>query len=472
MKIYNTLTRHIEEFKPLIPGKVRMYGCGLTPYDYSHLGHAMQGTIFDVLRRYLEFKGLEVVYVRNYTDIDDKIINAAQKIGIDPLDLSRDMIMAAEKDFANLDVSPATFSPKVSETMPQIIDLITTLINKGFAYQTPENNVYFSVGKFSDYGKLSNQKVENLFKGSRKKVEPDKKDFKDFALWKAQKPGEPAWDSPWGKGRPGWHIECSAMSKRYLGESFDIHGGGKDLIFPHHENEIAQSESAHGKHFASYWVHNGMMNLNGEKMSKSTKNYVLIKDALRLFHSQTIRYLVLTNHYRSDQEYNDKRFIDGQSRIYYYYKSLLNSDFKMPSDYKENSPLVMKFTEFMDRDLDTVSVFALLDDQFRKINEGHLTPQQINDFYEYILVISRVFGVLDKDPKRVIEEIKDLELSKRGLSREEVESSLISRNNLRLEKKFIEADSVRNELKIKGILVSDFGDKSQWDPDFVLNKGK
>ncbi|MDP2873907.1 MAG: cysteine--tRNA ligase [bacterium] len=472
MRLYNSLTRKLEDFTPLTPGKVGLYGCGLTPYDYSHLGHAMQGTIFDVLRKYLEFKGFEVVYVRNYTDIDDKIINAAKTRGIKPLDLSRDMILAAEEDFRNIGVSPATFSPKVSGSMLEIINLIEILISKGFAYQTPRNNIYFSVGKFPDYGRLSNQKVENLFKGSRKEVEPDKKDFKDFALWKAQKPGEPFWDSPWGKGRPGWHIECSAMSKKYLGESFDIHGGGKDLIFPHHENEIAQSESAHGKRFASYWVHNGMMNLNGEKMSKSTKNYVLIKDALKLFHPQTIRYLVLTNHYRSDQEYNDKRFRDGQSRIYYYYKSLLNNDFKMPSGYSKNNPLVVKFIEIMDQDLDTVSVFALLDDQFRRLNDGNLMPRQINDFYEYAFVIAKVFGILNKNPKQVVEEIKDQELSKRGVSRGEVEDRLNSRNGLRSASKFSEADAIRTELKMKGILVSDLGDKSLWDPDFGFREGK
>lgn len=470
MKIYNTLTRKLEEFKPLIPGRVRLYGCGLTPYDYSHLGHAMQGTIFDVLRRYLEFIGYEVTCVRNYTDIDDKIINAANSLEMNPLDLSRNMILAAEDDFKNLDVSPATFSPKVSGSMQEIIDLIKILINKGVAYQSSENNVYFSVNKFPGYGKLSNQKVENLFKGSRKKVEPDKKDFKDFALWKAQKPGEPFWDSPWGKGRPGWHIECSAMSKKYLGESFDIHGGGKDLIFPHHENEIAQSESAHNKPFASNWVHNGMMNLNGEKMSKSTKNYILIKEALKLFHSQTIRYLVLTNHYRSDQEYNDKRFLDGQSRIYYYYKSLSNSNFKMPSDYDRDNPLVVKFIEFMDQDLDTVSVFAFLDDQFKKFNEGNLAPKQIADFYGYVFVIAKVFGVLNKNPDQVVEEIKDLELSKRRLSRMEIDDNLNSRNDLRLKNKFVEADAIRAKLKVRGILVSDFGNKSIWDPDFGLSE--
>ncbi len=466
MKLYNSLTKKIEDFKTLKPGKVGMYGCGLTPYDYSHLGHAMQGIVFDVIRRYLEFRGYEVSYVRNYTDIDDKIINRANEKGINPLDLSKDMIDAAEDDFKNLEVSAATHLPKVSENIPQIIEFIQLLINKGFGYLTSEGNVYFRVHLFKDYGKLSHQKIESLFKGTRKDTEPDKEDPKDFALWKTSKPNEPWWNSPWGKGRPGWHIECSTMSKRYLGETLDIHGGGKDLIFPHHENEIAQSESAHGKEFARFWIHNGMMTLNGEKMSKSTKNYVLIRDALKEFHPQTIRYLVLTNHYRSDQEYNQKRFRDGQMRIYYYYKALIEHDYHYSGKYNQSNPLVVQFTKLMDNDLDSVQVFSLLDQLFKKLNGNQLSDKERNDFFDLLNAIGVVFGILNKNPKQVVEKIKKLELLKRGLSNADIETVLISRNNLRNENKFVEADAIRIDLKSKGILISDFGDKSVWDPDF------
>jgi len=465
MKIYNTLTKQLEELKSIEPHKIGIYGCGLTPYDYSHLGHAMQGIVFDVIRKYLEFKGYSVIYVRNYTDIDDKIIKAAQDKGIDPLVFSKEMIADAEEDFKQLGVSPANRMPKVSESIGDIIRLINMLIDKGFAYHTQDGNVYFIVDKFSDYGKLSHQKIGNLFEGTRKGVEPDKKDPKDFALWKSYKPGEPFWDSPWGKGRPGWHIECSAMSEKYLGESFDIHGGGKDLIFPHHENEIAQSECAHGKPFATYWMHNGMMNLNGEKMSKSTKNYILIKDALKLYHSQTIRYTVLTNHYRSDQEYNEKRFKDAQKRIYYYYKTLANQDIKIPTEYTVGNPLVGKFEEYMDQDFNTVQVFALLDEQFRKLNDGVLSKSDAKNLSELIFVVGKVLGVMDKNPSEVVEHIRTTELAKRKLDLKWVEASIEKRAELRKSGKFMDADVLRDTLKKKGILISDQKGKSDWDPD-------
>ena len=468
MKLYNTLTRNTEDFTPLHPHKVGMYACGLTPYDYSHLGHAMQGIIFDVIRRYLEFRGYEVTYVRNYTDIDDKIIKVAAERNIDSLAWSQQMIEAAEEDFRRLEVAPATHTPMVSGNIPQIIELIDALIKKGFAYSTPQGNVYFRVHCFREYGKLSHQKTEELFEGTRKDTEPDKNDPKDFALWKTHKPSEPWWESPWGHGRPGWHIECSVMSKRYLGETFDIHGGGKDLIFPHHENEIAQSESAHQKTFARFWAHNGMMTLNGEKMSKSTKNYVLIRDALKEFHPQTIRYLVLTNHYRSNQEYNRKRFRDGQMRIYYYYKTLLEHGYTFAETFNATNSLVQTFTRLMDNDIDSVRVFALLDQQFKKLNGGQLTKQDMADLFELLHVIGRVFGVLDKDPFRVIEEMKGLELAKRGVSRSDVESMVRQRDTFRSSKDYTGADKIRDELAKAGMRVSDVNGLTVWDPSFTV----
>ncbi|MBI2086155.1 cysteine--tRNA ligase [Candidatus Daviesbacteria bacterium] len=428
MKIYNTLTRKAGELNTLEPNYLGMYACGLTPYDYSHLGHAMQGVIFDVLRRYFEFKGFKVTYVRNYTDVDDKIINAANQKNINPLDLSKEMI-----------------------------DFINILLSKGVAYVTSSNNIYFRVNKFMDYGKLSNQKVEKLFEGVRKDTEPDKEDAKDFALWKASKPGEPFWNSPWGKGRPGWHLECSVMSKRYLGETFDIHGRGMDLIFPHHENEIAQSESAHGKAFAKFWVHNGLMTLNGEKMSKSTKNYVLLRDALKRFHSQTIRYLILTNHYRSDHAYHDKRFRDGQMRVYYFYKTLAahNYQYKAQKANLENK-LIKQFIKYMDNDFSTVEVFSLLDRQFKMLNDGQLSGSEITDFFDLLSVVGKVFGIFNKDPQEVLEEIKELELTRLNIDRETINNVISERKTLREQGKYDEADKLRDNLLSKEINVSDY----------------
>ena len=468
MKIYNTLTRKTEEFIPINPGRIKMYVCGITPYDYAHLGHAMQGIFFDVIRRCFEFRGYKVTYVRNYTDVDDKIINAAKNKKINALTLSQNMIAATEDNLKSLSVKPANFTPKVSESIQDIIDIIMLLIQKGYAYSTPEENVYFHVEKFAEYGKLSNQKISNLLKGTRKDSELDKEDFKDFALWKAHKPGEIFWNSPWGKGRPGWHIECSAMCKKYLGESIDIHGGGKDLIFPHHENEIAQSEAAYGKPLAKYWIHNGMMNLNGEKMSKSTKNYILIKDALNSYHSQSIRYTVLTNHYRSDQDYNEKRFKDSQKRIYYYYKTLLQNGYKTRAQvsFDKNNPYIKEFISIMDNDFNTVKVFSRVDTLFKKINDKSLSAEQKKQVFELLNLIGKVLGIFNQDPNQVVNQIKKYELKKKDVDNTFVRQLIEKRENLRSLKKYQEADDLRVYAQKHGISISDSGDNTYWDPIF------
>lgn len=466
MKIYNTLSRQVEDFRPLSEGKIKMYACGLTPYDYSHLGHAMQGIIFDVIRRYFELKGFEVTYVRNYTDVDDKIINAAKEIGIDPLVHSKRMIDAAEKDFKDLGLHNATFTPLVTQSITEIINFIKLIIDKDFGYITSEGNVYFRVAKFNEYGKLTNQDVTKLIHGTRKDIEQDKENPLDFALWKSSKPKEIYWNSPWGKGRPGWHIECSAMSKKYLGESFDIHGGGKDLVFPHHENEIAQSESVHNKKFAKYWIHNGMMNLNGEKMSKSTKNYLLIKDALSEYHSETIKYVGLTNHYRSDQEYNSKRFHDAQSRIYYYYKTLKSIGYLPTTEIKINNKnrLTDAFFKAMDNDFNSVEVFALLDTEMKKVNENVLKNNL--DLIELLFIVAKVFGILNKKPDEILMEIEDLEIKSYGITREYIEDMVTKRLNYKQSNKYNLADEVREDLLKKGVLLMDSGDETKWEPAF------
>lgn len=306
MEIYNTLTRRKETFQPREPGKVRMYVCGPTTYNYIHLGNARPLVFFDTVRRYFAYKGYDVLYIQNFTDVDDKIINRAREEGEDPLDLARKYISEYFKDAGALNVRRADKHPKVSEHIPEIVKMVDGLVQKGTAYVV-DGNVYFEVRKFPGYGKLSGRTLEDMQAGARVEVDPRKRDPLDFALWKAAKPGEPSWDSPWGPGRPGWHIECSAMSLKYLGTNFDIHGGGFDLIFPHHENEIAQSEAATGEPFVRYWMHNGFITVNEEKMSKSLGNFFLVRDILAKFPPGLVRFFLLSTHYRSPLDFDDEK---------------------------------------------------------------------------------------------------------------------------------------------------------------------
>ena len=304
MKLYNTLTRKKEEFKPLDEKEVRMYSCGPTVYNYFHIGNARPFIIFDTLRRYLEYRGYNVKFVQNFTDIDDKMIKRAQEENITVKELADKFIQEYFVDAKGLGIKEATVHPRATENIDAIIDIISRLEKNGFAYSV-DGDVYFSTRKFKEYGKLSHQSLEDLELGSRIEVDERKEDPMDFVLWKAQKPGEPAWDSPWGMGRPGWHIECSAMANRYLGDTIDIHSGGQDLIFPHHENEIAQSEAANGKPFARYWLHNGFINVNGEKMAKSRGNFFTVRDIAKEFDYEVIRFFMLSAHYRSPINFSD-----------------------------------------------------------------------------------------------------------------------------------------------------------------------
>lgn len=317
MRIYNTLTGKKEEFVPREPGKVAIYVCGPTTYNYIHLGNARPIVVFDTVRRYLKYKGFNVLYVQNFTDIDDKIINRAREEGDDPLALAERYVNEYFKDADALNVLRADIHPKVTGHIPEIIELVEALVAKGFAYLV-DGDVYYNVRKFAGYGKLSGRTLEDMQAGARVEVDSRKKDPMDFALWKSAKPGEPAWDSPWGKGRPGWHIECSAMALKYLGISFDIHGGGFDLIFPHHENEIAQTEAVTGQPFARYWVHNGFITVNQEKMSKSLGNFFLVRDILGKFPSEVVRFYLLSTHYRSPLDFDDEKLtaaLKGLERI-------------------------------------------------------------------------------------------------------------------------------------------------------------
>ncbi|MEE4112403.1 MAG: cysteine--tRNA ligase, partial [Desulfobacteraceae bacterium] len=305
MRIYNTLTKSKETFEPVVPGQVRIYVCGPTVYDSCHVGHARSVVVFDVVVRYLRSMDYQVTYIRNFTDVDDKIINRANTIGMDAVQLAEKYIREFHRDMDALNVMRADQEPRVTEHIEEIIDIIANLVEKKAAYLV-DGDVFYAVETFEDYGKLSGRKLADMVAGSRVEINANKRNPFDFVLWKAAKPGEPSWPSPWGEGRPGWHIECSAMSRRFLGETFDIHGGGKDLIFPHHENEIAQSEAAHGKPFARYWMHNGFVNIDNEKMSKSLNNFLMIKDILQSYHPETVRLFLLSSHYRSPIDFSDQ----------------------------------------------------------------------------------------------------------------------------------------------------------------------
>ena len=480
MKIYNSLTRTKEEFKPLEEGKVKMYACGITVYDLSHIGHARQAIVYSMFAEYLRFRGYDVKYVRNYTDVDDKIIKRAQDRGIGALELSAEQIREAEIDMANLHIKDADVKPKASENIQNIIDFVSSLIDKGYAYPTEYGDVYYIVRKFKDYGKLSGIKIDELLNGVRKEVEPGKKDPLDFALWKSAKPGEISWDSPWGKGRPGWHIECSAMALHELGEQIDIHGGGKDLIFPHHEDEIAQSEAYLGKEFAKVWSHCGLIKINGEKMSKSLGNSLTIRDALAKYNYEVIKYVFLQKHYTADIDISDSDFRLAEKHLYYFYDTLykttgFSNRYKNESNnYLENfnaDDIKEKFIEAMDDDFNTPIVISYLYDTFKYMNyimknvnkENRI--QTANTLASIINSLKEVYGVIGlfgQEPKLFIEEIKDKYLNELNITREIIEKLIQERKDAKTNKDFELADNIRNKLLESGIVLNDTREGTTW----------
>ncbi|WP_456407959.1 cysteine--tRNA ligase, partial [Thiolapillus sp.] len=350
LQIYNDLHNRKEDFQPIEPGKVRMYVCGMTVYDYCHLGHARMLVVFDVVYRYLQARGYDVTYVRNITDIDDKIIQRANERSEPFTELTQRFIDAMHEDLDALGVLPPTIEPRATGHMPEILEMIQRLIDRGHAYVTESGDVYYSVTSFKDYGQLSGKSIEDLKAGARVESSDEKRDPLDFALWKAAKPGEPAWDSPWGKGRPGWHIECSAMSTKALGDTFDIHGGGADLTFPHHENEIAQSEGATGHHFVNYWMHNGFVRVNDEKMSKSLDNFFTIREIMAHYRPEEIRYFILTSHYRSPLNYDEEHLLNARQALTRFYTALRG----LPeAESGEAEDYVQAFNKAMDDDFNT-----------------------------------------------------------------------------------------------------------------------
>ncbi len=373
LRVYNTLSGQKEEFRPRQAGQVGMYVCGITAYDDCHLGHARAAVVFDIIRRYLEYKGYEVTYVRNFTDIDDKIIQRSQKEQRPCSAIARQYIEAYQRDMQQLGVEPATIEPKATEHISDIISIVEGLIAKGYAYEI-EGDVYFAVRKFAGYGKLSGRNLEEMQAGARIEVDERKADPLDFAVWKSSKPGEPSWESPWGPGRPGWHIECSAMSMHYLGESFDIHGGGKDLIFPHHENEIAQSEGFSGQPFVKYWLHNGFVNINQEKMSKSLGNFFTIKDILAKYPAEVVRFFLLSSHYRSPIDFSDKSLDEakrGLERFHNTFRSVENLPENKGDDKGLNTAIEQCQQDFeaaMDDDFNTAAAIGALFELLKQVN--------------------------------------------------------------------------------------------------------
>ena len=475
VKIYNTLSRKKELLKPLKPGEVSIYACGVTVYDDCHIGHAMQAIFFDTFRNFLEFVGYKVTYVRNYTDVDDKIINKAQELGISPKTLSENVITSTEADMKTIGVLPATFSPKVSEHLSEIISMIETLVTKEAAYVTEEGDVYYKVKQKEDYGKLSGRKTDELKSGTRSITSKSKEDNLDFSLWKRDKTEDASWESPWGRGRPGWHIECSALSQKFLGNSFDIHGGGLDLKFPHHENEIAQSESANSCPYANIWIHTGLLTLNKQKMSKSLGNHIPIKKFLESWDAEVLRLGFIQNHYASNIDFSHSVFSHCRKRLYYYYQTLLEldklstqlSDPEKEEAKKLDNTLEKAFVKSMSDDFNTSESLAELNKFVREMNKLASKPNKENQKKVYhgaqqIRKIGKILGLFTQDPEAFIQSQNSTLLKELSLSEEEIEKKIKERTKARDQKDWKKSDEIRDELSQKGIFLKDSTEGTSW----------
>lgn len=463
MRIYNTLTRKKEELKTITPGEVKIYACGPTVYNYIHIGNARPLCVFDTLRRYLEFRGYKVKFVQNFTDIDDKIIKKAIEEGTDYKTVSEKYIEEFWKDAKGLNFREATVHPKATENIDEIIEIIKTLVEKGYAYPVENGDVYFSPKNFSEYGKLSHQPLEDLEAGARINIGELKKDPMDFALWKGAKPGEPYWPSPWGNGRPGWHIECSAMVRRYLGETIDIHCGGQDLIFPHHENEIAQSECCNGVPFANYWMHNGYINVDNVKMSKSLGNFFTVRDVAEKYGYEPIRYLMISSHYRSPINYSVDIIDQCKASLTRLHTCRDSLDFALknagdgePKNAAEIRAQMearkQQFIEAMDDDLNTADGLAAVFELVRDINVSVLQSGSKALITEAMKLFDELTGVLGIVYPH--EQADDLDA--------EVEKMIEARQAARKAKNWAEADRIRDELKEKGIVLEDTPQGVKW----------
>ncbi|NJB66932.1 cysteinyl-tRNA synthetase [Desulfobaculum xiamenense] len=483
MQLYNTMTRQKEEFTPLRDNHVRMYACGITAYDYCHIGHARSAVVFDVLVRHLRHLGYDVVFARNFTDVDDKIINRANENGEDPMALALRFIAAFHEDMDRLNVLRADIEPKATEHIDEMLALTSKLIETGHAYATPSGDVYFRVRSFDAYGKLSGRDVDEMRSGARVQPGDEKEDPLDFALWKAAKPGEPTWDSPWGPGRPGWHLECSAMSDKHLQLPFDIHGGGQDLIFPHHENEIAQSEAATATEMARFWVHNGFVQVNSEKMSKSLGNFSTIRDILESYLPETLRYFLLTKHYRSPIDFTPDNMLESEKNLKRIYTARCEiraaltrekwSGAQLPAEITEElAHIEAEWTRAMDDDINTAAalghVFGLVrlagrvaEDKTMRKSEG---ARVLWNRVQYLLSSwGTVLGVFNQDPDEFLAALRTMKIRRNRIDLSQVEELLARRAKARADKDFATSDAVRDELAAMDIEVKDTPAGQEWD---------
>lgn len=465
MKIYNTLTRKKEEFVPIEEGKVKMYVCGPTVYNFIHIGNARPMIVFDTVRRYMEYRGYEVHFISNFTDVDDKIIKKAVEEGVDSSEISTRFIAECKADMKALNVREATEHPLATDEMNEILDMIKVLIKKGYAYKVADGTVYFRTRKFDGYGKLSHKNIDDLQAGHRSiQVNSElKEDGLDFVLWKPKKEGEPFWESPWSQGRPGWHIECSCMSKKYLGETIDIHAGGEDLIFPHHENEIAQSEAANGKPFVNYWMHNGFLNIDNKKMSKSAGNFFTVKDIAKKYDMQVVRFFMLSAHYRSPLNFSEDlmeaasngldRILTAVKNLKHIIKSTLVVEIQEAEKAKVEKAreFVVKFDEAMDDDFNTADAISSIFDLVKFANTNVMEESSsvfAQSIYDEIIELADILGlIMERDEEILAQEIEQL---------------IQGRQQARKDKDFSRADEIRDELLAKGIILEDTREGVKW----------
>lgn len=463
LQLYNTLTRQKETFVPLQPGKIAMYVCGITVYDYCHIGHARTSIAFDVIVRFLRSQSWDVNFVHNITDIDDKIIRRANDIGEQFSDLTARFIDAMHEDERNLGILPPTIEPRATEFIPQIIALVQQLIDRGHAYAASNGDVYYRVTSFDGYGKLSNKNIDELLAGARIDVDEIKEDPRDFVLWKAAKPGEPSWESPWGQGRPGWHIECSAMAKHCCGERVDIHGGGADLQFPHHENEIAQSEGASGHQYVNYWMHVAPLRVDGEKMSKSLGNFFTIRDVLAKYHPEVVRFFLISSHYRSPINYSEDNLIEARTGVERFYAALRDYTHVEPAalDALVESHYYRAFVEAMNDDFNTRVALATMYDLVRELNSAKADAVVAERLAAELKALGHILGLFSFDPTSFLQSGDES-----GISSEHVNQLVDERIQAKKDKNYARADEIRKLLSDAGIVIEDNKDgTTQWRRD-------
>ena len=471
LKIYNTITRDKQVFHPIVPGQVRMYVCGMTVYDYCHLGHARVMVVFDMVARWLRASGFDLNYVRNITDIDDKIIQRAAQNNEPIGALTERYIQAMDEDSAALGVIRPDLEPRATQHIPDMLALIGTLVDKGLAYRADNGDVYYAVRGFEGYGKLSGKSLEDLRAGERVGVDAHKRDPLDFVLWKAAKPGEPAWDSPWGPGRPGWHIECSAMSEHHLGHHFDIHGGGQDLQFPHHENEIAQSEGAHGCSYVNYWMHNGFVRVDEEKMSKSLGNFFTIREVLKKYDAEVLRFFILRAHYRSPLNYSDQHLDDARqalTRLYTVLRKMLPADAPLV-DVDWGESYAGRFKAAMDEDFNTPEAIAVLFELANEVNRARDLQAALR-----LKALGNVLGLLQQNANDFMQDGLDLissanvtslfemSVERPSPSKAEIQSLIDERSEAKKARNYTEADRIRKELLEQGVVLEDTPQGTTW----------